>query len=63
MKIQDNPIKILKTINKLMHKTELLKFPFVSIAEAFKRVVNVKQKYNKSLIYYSKRLKQSKEFF
>ena len=59
-KIQDNPFNILKYINILMHKPEQSKYLFASITEAFKQVVKMKQKYNESLIDYSKCLKQAK---
>ena len=45
-----------------MHKPERSKYPFTSITASFKRVVNMKQKYNESLLDYSKRLKQAKVF-
>ena len=35
-------------------------YPFRLITEAFKRVVNTKQKYNEIIVDYSKRLKQGK---
>ena len=43
-----------------MHKPEQLKYPFALILEAFKRVVTIKHKYNKSLVEYTKHLKQGK---
>ena len=60
-KIQDNPIYLLKYIKILMHKLERSKYPFTSITEAFKLVVNVKHKENRNFLDYSKRLNQSKE--
>ena len=50
MKIQDNPIEIFKSINILVHKPERSEYPFVSVTEAFKHVVNLKQKYNENLL-------------
>ena len=44
-----------------MHVLEQSKYPFASITEAFKRVVNMKQKDNDNLLDYSKRLKQTKD--
>ena len=41
IKIQDNPIKLLKSIIILIHKPERLNYPFTSITEAFKRVVGM----------------------
>ena len=58
--IQDDPIKLLKTIKIVMHKPERSKYPYTSITEALWRVINMKQKEHKSLIDYSKRLKQAK---
>ena len=57
-KIQDNPIELLKSIKILMHKPERSKYPCVSINEAFKRVIKMKQKDNGNIIDHSKRLKQ-----
>ena len=34
-KIQYNPIKLLKSINILMHKTERSKYPFASITQLY----------------------------
>ena len=62
-KIQYNPIELLKPIKILIHKPEWSKYTFASITEAFKHVVNMKQKDNKSLLDYSKHLKQGKEIF
>ena len=45
-KIHDNPINLLKFIKILMHKLECSKYPFVSITEVLKIVVNMKQKKN-----------------
>ena len=61
MKIKDNHIKILKSIKILMHEPERSNYPFKQITETFKLVVNMKQKDNESLLYYSKILKQAKE--
>ena len=44
-----------------MKKTQLWKYPFASITKSFKYVVNMKQKYNESLLDYSKCLKQAKD--
>ena len=44
-----------------MHVLEQSKYLFASITEAFKRVVNMKQKDNDNLLDYSKRLKQTKD--
>ena len=60
-KIQDNPIKLLNYIKILIHKPERLKYLFVSITEAFKRVVNMMHKDNEKLLGYSKFLKQTKD--
>ena len=43
-----------------MHEPERLNFPFMSITDAFNRLVKIKQKDNASLLDYSKRLKQAK---
>ena len=44
-----------------MHKPERSNYPFTSITESFKRVVNMNHKENDSLLYNSKCLKQAKE--
>ena len=43
-----------------MHKPEKLKYLFASITEAFKRVVNMKQKDSGNLLDYLKLPKQAK---
>ena len=59
--IQDEPIELLKTIKIVMHEPERSKYPYALIMEAFKRVINIRQKENESLIDYSKRIKQAKD--
>ena len=44
-----------------MHDPERSKYPFMSITESFKCIVDMKQKYNESLVDYSKFLKQAKD--
>ena len=46
-----------------MQEPEWLKYPFTSKIVSFKRVVNMKQKDNESVLEYLKGLKQAKEFF
>ena len=60
MKIQEHPIELLNYIMILMYEPERSKYPFKSITKSFKYVVNMKQKYNKILLDYSKCLKQTK---
>ena len=59
-KIQDNPIELLNSIKILMNEPERSTYPFALIPEAFKRVVNMNQKDNQSLVDYSKCPKQGK---
>ena len=51
-KIHDNPINLIKFIKILMQKSECSKYPFVSITEVLKIVVNMKQK--KIRVFYTK---------
>ena len=44
----------------LINKSERSKYPYASITEAFKHVVNMDHNYNESLVDYSKSLKQGK---
>ena len=44
-----------------MQKPQLCKYPFASITEYFKYVVNMNQKDNESLLDCSKYLKQAKD--
>ena len=46
-----------------MQEPEWLKYPFTSKIVSFKRVVNMKQKDNESVLEYLKGLKQAKEIF
>ena len=46
-----------------MHEPERLNFPFMSITDAFNRLVKINQKDNASLLDYSKRLKKAKTFW
>ena len=52
IKIQDNPIEILKYIKIIMHKPERSKYPFTSMNEPLKRIVKTNQKYNESILDY-----------
>ena len=60
MKIKYNPTELLESINILMREQERSNYPFTSITEAFKNVVNTKQKDNTNLLEYSKFMKQAK---
>ena len=60
MKILENTIELLKYIKTLIHEPEWSNYLFTSITEVFKRVFNMNQKYNKSLLDYSKLLKKAR---
>ena len=53
-KMHDNLIKVLQFMEIIMNEPEWLNYPFEWITGAFKRIVNMKQKDNKNLLYYSK---------
>ena len=53
MKILENTIELLKYIKTLIHEPEWSNYLFTSITEVFKRVFNMNQKYNKSLLDYA----------
>ena len=42
-KYKTTPVNLLKSIKILIQKPERPKYPFESITEAFKRIVNMKQ--------------------
>ena len=52
--------KLLNSIKILMHEPKLSNYTFAPMTEYFKRVVNMKKKYNEILLDYSKILKQAK---
>ena len=61
IKIEDNPIELLKSIKILLHEPEQSNYLCVTTTESFKRIVNMKQKENTSVLDYLKLLKQAKD--
>ena len=59
--IRDNPIKLLEVIKTLMHDPEDTVYPMASLTEAVRRVINIKQHENESLLDYSTRFKEARD--
>ena len=60
-KIKDNPIELLSAIQQLTHDTVRAQYPFVSVTDAFKRLLNMKQSEHEDLGDYVKRFKQLRD--
>ena len=58
--ILDNPIKLLEAIGILMHEPVRAQFGYVSMMEAHRRLLNVRQRDREGLVEYMERFKQEK---
>ena len=59
--IRDNPIKLLETIQVLMHDTIRGRYPYASVTDAMKNLLYIKQQDNEPLLDYAKRFKQARD--
>ena len=58
--ILNDPIKLLEEIAKLMHEPIRAQFPYLSMMEAHRRLLNMKQREKENLLDYLERFKQEK---
>ena len=58
--ILDNPIKLLEAISILMHEPVRAQFAYVSMMEAHRRLLNIRQREKEGLLEYMERFKQEK---
>ena len=58
--ILDNPIKLLEAIGILMHEPVRAQFSYVSMMDAHRRLLNVRQREREGLVEYMERFKQEK---
>ena len=59
--IQDDPIKLLEAIGRLMHEPIRATHPYLSLAETMARAVNMRQREGEELQGYGERFKQEKQ--
>eukprot|EP00980_Cylindrotheca_fusiformis_P024330 scaffold11755_cov81-Cylindrotheca_fusiformis.AAC.1 len=58
--IYNDPIELLKAVKMLMHDPVCATYPYLSVADALAKLINVKQKEDESLNDYVERFKQVK---
>ena len=58
-RIEDDPIELLRTIRQLMHEPTRARYPYATLLDAIRGVVNIKQEYNEPLLDYTKRFKEA----
>jgi len=61
--IQDDPIALLEAIQEAMTMTVWAQYPFTTVTDATRRVVNMQQGENEELLSYVKRFKQQHDVF
>ena len=59
--IRDDPIKLLETIQVLMHDTIRGRYPYASVTDAMRNLLFIKQQENEPLLDYAKRFKQARD--
>jgi len=60
-KIEDDPIALLEAIRECMHDTVRAQYPYVSVTDAIRRVLNMKQMENETLTDYVRRFKEARD--